>query len=67
MDAPKSEAKEVQPYRHSLETSGFREVTEGKAEHADLLGDLESVLRELFHESPSPTKKTFWVHESNIG
>ena len=48
MDAQKSQAQEVQRYRHSLRSSGFREVTEEESEHKDLLSDLVSLLRELF-------------------
>jgi len=66
MDAQKSHAQEVQRYRHSLKSSGFREITEEEAEHSDLLGDLENLLRDLFNESPSPSKKTFWVLDSDI-
>ncbi|AEI94775.1 HNH endonuclease [Roseobacter litoralis] len=66
MNAQKSQAQEVQRYRHSLKSSGFREITEGEAEYTELLGDLVSLLRESFQERPSPSKKTFWVRDSII-
>lgn len=66
MDAQKSQAQEVQRYRHSLRSSGFREVTEEESEHKDLLSDLVSLLRELFQDSPSPSRKTFWVPNLDI-
>lgn len=65
MDAHKSQAQEVQRYRHSLRSSGFREVTEDEAEHKDLLSELVSLLHDLFQDIPSPSKKTFWV--PNLG
>lgn len=66
MDTQKSQAQEVQRYRHNLRSSGFREVTEGEAEHEELLGDLVALLQDFFKDSPSPSKKTFWVPNSDI-
>lgn len=66
MDAQKSQAQEVQRYRHSLRSSGFREVTEDEAEHSDLLSELVRLLQDLFQDNPSPLKKTFWVPNIDI-
>ncbi|MBL1435552.1 MAG: HNH endonuclease [Rhodobacteraceae bacterium] len=66
MDARKSEAQEVQRYRQNLRYSGFREITEEHAEHKDLLGSLESLLVDMFKENPSPSKKTFWILNTDI-
>ena len=66
MDVPKSQAQEVQRHRHSLKSSGFREVTEEEAIHEDLLSELVKLLQDLFQDNPSPSKKTFWIPEPDI-
>lgn len=66
MDAQKSQAQEVQRYRHSLRSSGFREVTEEEAEHRDLFSELVRLMQNLFQDNPSPSKKTFWVPNLDI-
>ena len=66
MDAEKSQAQEVQRYRLSLKSSGFREVTEGEPEHRELFNELVGLLHRLFQDNPSPSKKTFWVLDMGI-
>lgn len=66
MDAPKCQAQEIQRYRHSLRSSGFREVTENEAEHEDLLSELVRILQDQFEDRPSPSMKTFWIPNLTI-
>ncbi|WP_417264491.1 hypothetical protein [Celeribacter sp.] len=66
MDAPKCQAQEIQRYRHSLRSSGFREITENEAEHEDLLSELVRILQDQFEDRPSPSKKTFWIPNLTI-
>lgn len=66
MDAPLSQAQEVQRYRQELGIAGFREVIEGDSEHGDLLTRLKDFMKEEFRDNPSPSAKTFWVPDSSI-
>lgn len=60
MDLPKSEAQELQRYRHDLRSHDYEEIGPSHPDHPALLDALHGLLARRFDTVPSPAAKTFW-------